>query len=71
MLTRNDARMIAEELFKLMTKGDDVFLSKEEAAAFINVKPSFFDHHPNLFDRRKTVRAYSYSKKSLAEWMKR
>lgn len=68
MSTRPEARMIAEELYKLLEKGNvakDAWLTKQEAAAAYKVPVSHFDHYGKNYVRRQFGVGYKYSNNFL------
>lgn len=70
-MTRSEARMVAEELYKLMRKSIDMiqakdeYLSKQDAAKLIGVSTSHFDHFGKNYPRAKVGKSYKYSKNGL------
>ena len=66
-MTRGDAKMIAEELYKLMQKDNinDEYLTKEEASAIYKIPTSHFEHYGYKYPRVKLGKSYKYSKLGL------
>lgn len=44
-MTRAEARMIAEELAKVLSQTNEEFLTREETAKLLKVSPSWVDRH--------------------------
>lgn len=69
-MTRRDAKMVAEELYKLMEAtalAKDTLLTKEEAAAKYKVPVSHFEHYGKNYSPIRIGRSYKYSDKKIAE----
>lgn len=70
-LTRYDARLIAEELHKLMkaeAQPLDELLTASEAAAYLGMSKSFVDHNKERIPHVKVGRAIRYTKAGLSEF---
>lgn len=67
-MKRSEARMIAEELYRLMKEDGQVqeqWLSQKEAADFLGVSYSWITHHGKTLPRTKIGGSYRYPKSKL------
>ena len=68
-MTRNEARMIAEEVVKLLQKSDpldgDPPMSAKETAAYLKMSMSHFSHIAPRLPRVKAGRKWLYSKRQI------
>ena len=68
-MTRNEARMIAEEVVKLLNKGKpldgDTPMSAKETAAYLKMSMSHFSHIAPRLPRVKAGRKWLYFKKQI------
>lgn len=74
-MTRYEARMIAEELHKLMKAEQeaeplDELLTSTEAAAYLNMSKSFVEHNKDRIPHVKVGRMVRYTKAGLSEFAK-
>lgn len=69
-MTRNDARMIAEELHKLMLKDnrDEQFMTITEASDYIKHSVAYIRKHKDI-PRCKVGGRILFTKKNLTDWM--
>jgi len=71
-MKRSEARMIAEELYKLMKEDGHVeerWLSREEAAQYLGVSLSWMEHNDRGLPRRKIAGSYKYPLSGLNRFM--
>jgi hypothetical protein len=68
-MTRNDARMIAEELYKLMQKDnrEEQFMTITEASEYIKHSVSYLKQHKEI-PRCKVGGRILFTKKQLTDW---
>lgn len=76
MLTRREARMIAEELFRLQKEDQqqeppEELLTMREAAAYTKRSYSFFQKNGLRIPRSKVGGRYYFTKSALADWIMR
>lgn len=74
-LTRYEARLIAEELHKLMKEDEEhapmgELLTDVEAAAYLNMSKSFVNHNKERIPHVKIGRSVRYTKAGLSEFAK-
>ena len=72
-MARADARMIAEELHRLMLKDNeikDVYLTKEEASEIYKVPVSHFNNYGFKYPRVKIGKSYKYSQTGLNKFLR-
>jgi hypothetical protein len=72
-MTRGDAKVIAEELYKLMQKNGqikDTYYTKEEASEIYKVPVSHFEHYGHLYPRKKFGRSWKYSGNGLERFLR-
>lgn len=71
-MNRRFAKMIAEELYKLM-KGNlpvaDEWLTRQEAADYLKVSVSYLSHHKHLYDSVVKNGKRMYNKRTLTNKM--
>jgi hypothetical protein len=71
-MTRNDARMIAEELFKLQCKIKiEPLIGTDEAITFTEIPKGTFNKVINEIPHMKMGKRNYFRKSELSEWMKR
>lgn len=82
-MTRAQARMIAEELYKLIKKdipcfvhdavidGTDEYFNTAQAAEFLGVSVSYVKSHINDIPHTKVGRLNKFKKSSLSSYMSR
>lgn len=68
-MTRNDARMIAEEVVNLLSKvqplDGDTLMNAKEAAVYLKISRSYFSHIAMRLPRVKSGRQWLYPKKQI------
>ena len=72
-MARADARMIAEELHRLMLKDNeikDAYLTKEEASEIYKVPVSHFNNYGFKYPRVKIGKSYKYSQNGLNKFLR-
>jgi len=47
-MTRNEARLIAEELAKIVAPANEEFMTREDVAKFLKVSVSWVDRHHDM-----------------------
>jgi hypothetical protein len=82
-MTRSDASLIAEELYKLISKNmksyisdvvkkhTDEYLDAKEAASFVGLSVKTFRNRKDEFPHIKTGKKLMFSKNGLIEYMDR
>ena len=71
-MTRNDARMITEELFKLQCKIKiEPLIGTDEAITFTEIPKGTFNKVINEIPHMKMGKRNYFRKSELSEWMKR
>lgn len=74
-MTRREARMIAEELWKLMQRerpqAEEEWLTVKEAAAYMKCSTWTVYHNIEVLPHTKTGGRLMFTKAGLSEWMKR
>ena len=80
MMTRNDARIIAEELYRLIKKGSQLlsnivrevneeYMNSHQATEFLNVSLQFLKKNIKDIPHTKVGRLNRFKKSSLIEYM--
>lgn len=73
-MKRSEARMIAEELYRLMKEDGQIheeWLSRKEAADYLGKSLSWMNHHGESIPRTKIGGSYRYSKSGLNAYLNR
>lgn len=71
-MTRREARMIAEELHKLLKEdnpNDDIFYNTRDAASYINKSESYVRHNLQVIPHTKKGGRLAFSKLNLQKYM--